>query len=819
MTHYYIEVVLPLPLDTTFTYRVSEKEFAFIQPGIRVAVPFGKTKIYTGVCLHKHHQPPVLYEAKDIHLILDEHPVVLEKQIQHWEWISKYYLCSLGEVFKAALPNTFFLESETLLEWNTSSNDYVSEQLSDQEYLIFEALQYQNLLSMEQATKILGIKKVWNVIHPMLQKGWIKTKESMVEKYVPKTQKFVRIAKNLESPEKLNEVLQDLGKSHPKRHQLMMHLFQMQATLKKPIKEKELLDKAQVSSGVLKAMIQNQWLENYYLTQDRLDWSEEEMSGWNLTEVQQKIVQEIEASFLQKDITLLHAVTSSGKTEIYTELIQKQINQGKQVLYLVPEIALTTQLVIRLQKHFGNTMLVYHSKFSNQERTEVWNKLLYQPNDYSLVLGARSALFLPLTNLGFIVVDEEHEANFKQTDPAPRYHARDAALVLAKQHQAKVLLGTATPSLESFYHALKGKYGLVTNKVRFGNYPMPEISLVSMKEAMRKKQMHGHFTKDMLQGISEALTAGKQVMIFQNRRGFAPVMECETCGHIPNCIHCDVSLTYHQIKQQLRCHYCGYAIPKPQHCHACHSNQLSTKGFGTEQIELELLQLFPKARVIRMDQDTTRGKYQFEKIIEQFQQQEADILVGTQMIAKGLNFSNVGLVGVLHADQLLFQPDFRSIERAFQLLTQVSGRTGRGEERGKVIIQTYQPEYAVLQMVQNFDYEGFYANQIAERKQFLYPPFTRIIKIQLKGKNFENLTNGSQWFANSLRNVLAVTVLGPEEPLIAKIKNEYIRVILIKIPRNSSVDYTKKSIQKIKKSFESIGNFKNIKLQLNVDAY
>ena len=567
-------------------------------------------------------------------------------------------------------------------------------------------------------------------------------------------------------------------------------------------------------------MVDKEIFEEYYIQEDRINFDKNKIeTNLQLSSAQQKAFQEIKLSFAEKDVCLLHGVTSSGKTEVYIQLIEEYLRANQQVLYLLPEIALTTQLVFRLTQYFGNKVAVFHSKYSNNERVEVWNQVMQNSDKAKIVIGARSSLFLPFSNLGLLIIDEEHEQTFKQQDPAPRYHARDAAIVLAQSHGAKVLLGSATPSIETFFNAQSGKFGLVNLKERFGNVALPEVELVDLKDSYFRKRMNGHFSAILIDAITEALALGEQIILFQNRRGFSPVMECLTCGHVPQCPNCDVSLTYHKFKNQLRCHYCGHSIAKPTNCHSCSSSHLTTKGFGTEQIELELAELFPSKNIKRMDQDTTRGKYSFEKLIDSFKNREIDILVGTQMLAKGLDFDNVSLVGIMNADNMLYQPDFRAFERSFQMMTQVSGRAGRSEKRGKVIIQTYNPNHNVIQQVTNNDYEGMYKEQLYERQIYKYPPFFRLIKLTLKHRDFEKLKEGSFWLYQVLQQNLTTPVLGPEEPAINRIRNEYIRTIMIKIPQNQSIIGTKKTIQKILNSFDVIPQYKAIKIALNVDFY
>jgi primosomal protein N' (replication factor Y) len=609
-------------------------------------------------------------------------------------------------------------------------------------------------------------------------------------------------------------------KSANKQREIVMSYFQLSASEKKPITVKKLIETANSSSAIIKALIEKEIFEDYFIQEDRMNFEgiaqEEHLQ---LSDAQQNAFDEIKESFNQKEVCLLHGVTSSGKTEIYIKLIEEYLETGKQVLYLLPEIALTTQLVGRLRTYFGNKIAVFHSKYNNNERVEVWNQVLDNSSKAQVVIGARSALFLPFVNLGFIVVDEEHEQTFKQVDPAPRYHARDAAIVLAHLHQAKVLLGSATPSLETYFNAQTEKYGLVEIAKRFGNVRMPDIELVDLKDKYFRKKMTGHFSDTLINEITTALSLNEQVILFQNRRGYSPIIECMTCGNVPQCQQCDVSLTYHKHKNQLRCHYCGYTMAKPTHCHSCSSVDLTTKGFGTEQIEQELISVFPSAKTGRMDQDTTRGKFGFEKIIDSFKNREIDILVGTQMLAKGLDFDNVSLVGIMNADNMLYHPDFRAFERSFQMMTQVSGRSGRSEKQGKVIIQTYNPNHNTIQQVTVNDYLGMYNEQLYDRKIYKYPPYFRIIKLTLKHRDFDKLKEGSIWLYQVMSQNLNMPVLGPEEPAISRIRNEYIRTILIKIPQNTPIAGTKKTIQKILNSFEAVAQYRAIKVTINVDFY
>ncbi|HLT51032.1 MAG TPA: primosomal protein N' [Arenibacter sp.] len=817
MDNNFIDVILPIPLEKLFTYSISDAGAALLRPGMRVAVPFGKSKIYTALVIKLHRTPPIAYEAKEIDQILDESPLVTPIQIQFWQWLAEYYMCSLGEVFRAAVPSVMLLESETLILRNQSAV-IEEDTLNDDEFLIFEALQHQSILRVGEISDILGKKNVIPILNRLLQKNIIIIKEEVYEQYRPKLIKYVQLGKDHTSEENLEALLNSLSRA-PKQSQVVLSLFQLQATTKKPVKLSDLEKESGSSSAVIKALIDKEILEEHFIRVDRVvyEGDGEHSPLKSLNEYQQTAFQDIKDSFDAGKVTLLHGVTSSGKTEVYVKLIEEFIKMDKQVLYLLPEIALTTQLIARLQTYFGEKVAVYHSKYNAQERVEVWNNVLGKEAKAQIVLGARSAMFLPFRDLGLIIVDEEHESSFKQYDPAPRYHARDAAIVLGNLHGGKVLLGSATPSVESYYNVRISKYGYAQIQRRFGDVQMPLMELVDIKEQTRKKRMKGHFSERLLEEITETLENGEQVILFQNRRGYAPILECTTCGHAPQCPNCDVSLTYHQLRKQLRCHYCSYHIAIQNSCQACGSNTLNTKGFGTEQIEQELHTLFPNAMVGRMDLDTTRGKYGYEKIITSFEQQEIDILVGTQMLTKGLDFRNVNLVGIMNADTLLNFPDYRAHERSFQLLTQVAGRAGRTKKRGKVIIQTYNPDHRILQQVTTHDYLEMFNEQLYEREQYKYPPGNRIIKITFKHRDYNKLNEAAEWFSKSLRMGFGEMVLGPEYPPVARIRNQYLKHVLLKINRDHSLIRTKNSIKKIERSFNAISNYRGVRIIYNVD--
>ena len=815
---YFVEVILPLPLPKLYTYRINEDEAHFLQMGMRVAVSFGKSKVYTAL-VHKVHTNEPTYETKDIEYILDETPIVTPEQITHWQWIADYYMCTLGEVIKSALPSAFLLESETIIE--IAEKDLNSNLFSDDEFQVYEALHYKTALKGSEVSKIIPKKKTLKVIKSLVEKGAARISERIFEKYVPKLVKFIRLAEAYQSQEGLQKALELL--KGEKQKKLIMAYFNHINREVLPLKVENLLEEAKVSNAVLKSVVEKGILEIYYLQKDRVSFAGSEiLAKKTLNNIQNEALYQVQQQFQTKNTVLLQGVTASGKTEIYIELIDQYLKEGKQVLYLLPEIALTIHLINRLKKHFGKNLSVYHSKYNTNERIEVWNNVLNNCSKAQLVVGVRSSVYLPFKDLGLVVIDEEHDSSYRQFDPAPRLQARDSAIMLANLFKAKTLLGTATPSIESMHNVKVGKYGFVYLSKRYANFLPPIIELIDIKDKQHRKRMNGHFSDILIEEMTNTLSQGKQVLLFQNRRGYAPIVQCMHCGTVPQCPHCDVSLTFHHSSNQLRCHYCGYAIPMPKTCIACGSVDLKTKGFGTEQISKELEVLFPQVAIDRMDQDTTNGKYGYEKILAKFEQQETQILVGTQMISKGLDFENIGLVGVMNADALIHSPDYRAYERSFQLLLQVSGRAGRSAQRGKVLIQTYNPQHPVIQQVLQNDFKGMYQNQIEERQSFSYPPFVQMIKITLKHTNFNRTNEGAEWFANALKEAFAskkgIEILGPEFPLISRIRNEYMKDVLVKVkPSELSIHHTKEQIKRIETSFQSISNFRAIRVSYLID--
>lgn len=815
---HFINVILPLPLENHFTYSVSAEEAEFLRPGMRVAVPFGKSKVYTGIVSAVHQNDPKVYEAKPIEQILDKQAVVTTTQLKFWSWIASYYMCNEGEVLRAGLPSAFLLESETIVQL-VKNVEVMEEDLPDDEYLLFEALQRQSAMKISEIIQVLDKKTVLPVINSMVEKKIVVVNQEIYEQYKPKLERYVKLHDQFSDEASMHQLLDDLNRA-PKQRQVIFTLFSLTARDNKPLKVSALSKESNASASTIKSLIDKGVLQEYHLQTQRVQFEEGELEDRvSLNQYQQQALEEIEESFKTEDVCLLHGITSSGKTEIYVELIEKAISEGKQVLYLLPEIALTTQLINRLRNYFGEKVIVFHSKYSVNERVEVYQNVLGNKENARIVIGVRSSIFLPFHDLGLIIVDEEHESTFKQYDPAPRYNARDAAVVLGLMHKAKVLLGSATPALESYFNADHSKYSLVNLNRRFGDVLLPEIEIVDIKEKHRKKRMKGHFSDRLLEEIEETLSNKEQVILFQNRRGFSPILECNTCGHSPQCPNCDVSLTYHSHNNQLRCHYCGYHIALQKKCMACGSVELSTKGFGTEKVETELKALFPKHKIGRMDLDTTRGKHGYEKIISAFEEGEIDILVGTQMLTKGLDFRNVRLVGIMNADTLLNFPDFRAHERSFQLMLQVAGRAGRTEKRGLVLIQTYNPHHQIVQQVSTNSYVDMYKEQLEERRNYKYPPFYRLIRISLKGRDYSRVNEGADWLATSLKNSFYENVLGPEFPPVARIRNEYYKNILLKIPQKQSLTKTKEVVGRILQSFKTIGAYRGVKTVVNVDPY
>ena len=745
--NYFVDVVLPIPVNQLFTYEINKAEFSFIKKGMRVAVPFGKKKIYTSIVYSIHTDLPIGYDIKPIFQIIDEIPLVNDIQLKFWDWISKYYMCSIGDVMRASIPSVLLLEGETVISKSESNN--VNEiDLDDEEFLIMQALDMQSSLKIDEISSILNKKNIFNHLESLSSKNLISINESLTSKYKPKFSRCLKLSDSFLDKTSINELKNNLKRS-PKQLQVL-NTFLSYSIDNDLIEIKDLKNISNASSAIIKKMIEKEIFLESYIQIDRIQTKiNQDRKKIELNDNQTNAFNHIIDSFSKKNIVLFKGVTSSGKTEIYIKLIQSILKEGTQILYLVPEIALTTQLVNRLSDVFSEELIVYHSRFSTNQRVEIWNNVLSSKGP-QLIIGARSALLLPFSNLKLVIVDEEHEQSYKQHEPAPRYHARDSSIVLSKYFNSKVLLGSATPSIESYYNAVKlNKYDLVNLDKRYRNLPMPIIELINIQEKYKEGKMVGIFSDQILDEISKTVNEKKQVILFQNRRGFSPIVECNKCGYTPRCINCDVSLTYHFSNKSLRCHYCGYNIDLIQSCPCCSNKDVISRGFGTQQVEIEINQLFPDYRVKRLDYDTTRGKNSFNKIISSFEKNEFDILIGTQMVTKGLDFKNVKLVGVLNVDNSLNFPDFRSYERCYQLIQQVAGRSGRSKERGKVLIQTYNSANDIFNQIINNDYASMFDSQIKEREKFRYAPFYKLIKITLKHKDFKLVNESANWIAKN----------------------------------------------------------------------
>jgi len=825
MTTYFANILLPLPLPATFTYRVPFDFNEQIKVGARVVVPFGKNKLYAGLVMEIHTNAPAFLNVKYIVDIVDTDPVVTEKQLALWKWMAHYYLCNQGEVMAAAMPSGLKLAGETLIMLHPNFDGDIST-LTERELKIAEALSYRQRMTVAEAQKTVDIQKIFPVIKSLVEKNVILTTEEIKNPYHAKKETYIFLHENyLHDEPALFELLDKLSASKKTEKQSQVLLaFLMLKREGNSVKKTELLKRSECSPSSLQTLINNSILIQKEIESSRLReaTSMNDINEINLSAVQQKSFQQIKSLFQQVSVVLLHGITGSGKTEVYMKMIDEVLAQGKQVLYLLPEIALTSQIVNRLQKYFGNRVGVYHSRFNEFERVEIWNRVLQHgeaaEQKYSLILGARSALLLPYQNLGLIIVDEEHDASYKQQDPAPRYHARDAAVVLGKLHHAPVLLGTATPSLESYYNIKQGKYGLVELFERYAESQLPEIWIENIPEARRQKKMEGHLSHFLIDNMAAALSRKEQIILFQNRRGYAVRMYCNACQTMPNCIHCDVTLTYHKKSNLLKCHYCGYAIAVPMQCPYCKSMDVEMKGFGTEKIEETLAQLFPDAKVARMDLDTTRSKTAYQKIISDFEKQRTDILVGTQMVTKGLDFDRVSVVGILEADNMLSFPDFRAFERAFQVMAQVSGRAGRKALPGKVIIQSYQPWHPALKYVIGNDFQAMYENQIEERKKYRYPPAFRLIKITLKHNNLELVNQAAAELAAELQKRFPKQVLGPEFPLIARLQSQHLKDIWLKFAKDSALEKKKELLQSVITQFQTHSKLKQVRIIVNVDC-
>ncbi|MFA6259895.1 MAG: primosomal protein N' [Bacteroidia bacterium] len=809
----FVDVVLPLPVANHYTYRVPLELEAEIAAGKRVIVQFGKRRYFTAVVLKVHAQPPKGYEAKYILNILDEMPLISPEMIRFWEWMAAYYMCTLGDVMQAAIPAALKPESQTRISLHA---DYIPDavELSDKEYLLVEALLQQQPLEIDQAEDILNQKNIFPVLKSLVQKEVISLSEAVDADYQPRTLTAIRLGEAYQLESTLEVLFQQLEKKVPQLNVLMAYLVLKQE--QEHVSKRMLLQQSQTAESPLNSLIRKGILENYRYKSDPLSGKISELRTFELNEPQQQAYESVQEQFKLHEVVLLHGITSSGKTHVYVRLIEEQLALGKQVLLLLPEIALTSQIVWRIRKYFGEEAIAFHSRYSMHERVEMWMRV--QQNKVKIIIGARSAVFLPFHSLGLVIVDEEHESSYKQQDPAPRYHARDAAIYLAYSRGCKTLLGSATPSFESYYNAQQGKYGLTKLHSRFGEIGLPKMVTADLAEEKRVRTMHGLLTSVLHDKIKLALENHQQVILFQNRRGYAPLLECQQCHHIPRCQNCDISLTYHKYNDSLKCHYCGYTLPLMKNCTACGSHLVDLKGFGTEKIEDELHVHFPEARIARLDFDTAKGKNGHHEIIRSFEAHESDILIGTQMLSKGLDFGKVTLVGVINADQLLFFPDFRAFERAFQLLTQVSGRAGRGSIQGEVVIQSAVPQHHVIQEVIAHRYDVLYVNTIEERKQFGYPPFTRLIKLTIKHKDLKTANHAAFELFQRLQKRLGDNLIGPESPFVSRIRTYYVKEILVKLDRESKfLHASKQFIHEHMKQVLTMPDYKRCLIYADVD--
>ena len=836
----FAEILLPLPIPGTYTYRVPFELNQKAKVGQRAVVQFGKTKIMSGLIISLTEEVPDCTSIKYLLDILDDDPVVNENQLKLWQWISSYYLCYLGDVMQVALPSALKLSSESKI---MLSDEFVldSMALSDNEFLIVEALQIQPQLTITEVSKIIGYKKIMPLVKTMIEKKIIVMQEELQQKYKAKYERYVRLTNTYRNEDAMRELMDTLSKRAYKQLELLMAFFVLGGSADNDVIASDLLKKANAASSILATLVDKGVFESYQKRVSRLKEYKAltDVSTINLTEKQQEAYDEIHKGFEEEKPVLLHGVTASGKTEIYIKLIKEAIDEGKQVLYLLPEIALTEQIINRLKKYFGDRVGVYHSRYDNNERVEIWQQVMNFRSQqstvngqqvlgdsatrrlgdlkYQIIIGSRSAVFLPFTDLGLIIVDEEHDSSFKQIDPAPRYSARDLAVLMSKMFHARLLMGSATPSFESYYNARQNKYHLVTITERYGGVEMPEIIVDDLRVETRRKTMQANFGKTLVDAMNKTLEEKNQVILFQNRRGFSLRIECEHCNYIPQCINCDVSLIYHKNQNILKCHYCGYTTSVPTECPSCRSTDLKMHGFGTERIEDDLKVVFPEANSSRLDLDTTRTKNSYQYILEQFQNKETNILVGTQMVTKGLDFDSVKVVGILNADNMLTFPDFRAYERSFQLMEQVSGRAGRKGDKGKVIIQTYQPQHPVILNVITHDYVKFYEEQMPIRRQFNYPPYSRLVMIRLKDVDSQKLNKAADELAKIFRQVFKENLLGPEYPVVSRVKNQYIKQMLIKINKDLNSAKVKEFINKTIEDFKHNNDFKSVKIQIDVD--
>lgn len=818
----YADVILPLPLYASFTYEVPEALRGTLVPGCRVLVQFGRSKIHTGIVESVHARRPEEFEPKPVMAVLDDRPVLRNPQLRFWQWLSEYYLCSPGEVMKAALPAALKVESETWIEPAPDAEPDELQTLTERQAQVLAYVSHARKVRVAQLEKELDMPNPRIPVNQLLEKGLVRVAENLVDKYVGRKLTMVTLACERGDSAALHGFFEMCRRS-ARREKMLVAYIDMSGWLVageplRPVERQALLDKCGETPAVLKGMTDKGIFKTYRLEVNRflppLDPAAVRLPV--LSEAQNAALRSLHREMGAHGVTLLRGVTGSGKTEIYSHLINDALDHGDQVLFLVPEISLTTQLTTRLQKMFGSRLLVYHSKFSDSERVDIWRRLL-ESREPAVVLGVRSSVFLPFARLGLVVVDEEHEGSYKQYDPAPRYNARDAAIMLATMHGAKTLLGSATPSVETYYKARQGKYGLVELLERYGDVSLPEVTVVDMADQRKRKANRGMFSAPLLSAIEEQARRREQTILFQNRRGYAPVVVCSQCGWTPKCEHCDVSLVYHKHIGELRCHYCGFSMTLPKVCPACGENSLSTYGYGTERVAEDLHELYPSLRVARMDLDTTRNKNGHEEIIGKFSRHDTDVLVGTQMVSKGLDFEKVKLVGILNADTLLNFPDFRSDERAFNMMEQVAGRAGRHGSPGRVLIQTTDPANDIIARVVEHDYEGFYEREVRQRREFAYPPFTRVINIYLRHKDERTLIDLTVRYTQEMQRVFGARVLGPETPFVGRVSNYHIRTLMLKVEAGASMPKVKGLLRQIFVSLAALPGMKQLLLHYDVD--
>ena len=811
---FYIDVIVPLPIDIIFTYRINKSEYGFLKKGSRVIVPFGNSKLITGIVCKIHNETPTLYNPKEIEYVIDEIPIVDERQLEFFKWMSNYYMCSIGQVIKNAIPSLLLLKSESQMVLNYDSS-LENLNLSKESNVVIDLLVKNKKISFHELTDLVGKKNVNKTINELTEKSIIKLNNEIYDYF--KSKKLTRIF----FPKSLSN--SDLNKINDKliNKKSQLKLFNKIKNLNKENYSYQELEKiASVSRSTIDNLIKANVLQKQNVEVDRKQFEvPESIEKVYLNKDQKEALIQIKNGFKKKNVCLLHGVTSSGKTEIYIKLIEDYIKEKKQILFLVPEIALTTQLVGRVKKYFGDLLSVYHSKYSVDHRTEIWKKVLNNDKKSRVILGARSSIFLPFSNLGLIIIDEEHENAYKQYNTAPRYHARDSAIYLSSIHNVKTLLGSATPSIESYYNAISSKYELIEIKKRFGNFKFPEIIIQDLRTKKIGNKESNNFSNELINHIKICEDKKTQVILFQNRRGYSPYLECESCGVVYKCSNCDVSLTFHKYSNELKCHYCGFTDKNISKCKNCSNSNLLKKGIGTQLVEQEIKLIFPKLKVRRMDHDTTKSKNSFRKIIEDFEENNFDVLVGTQMVTKGLDFKNVTLVGVVNADALIFFPSFRSQEKCYQILQQVSGRAGRSHMDSKVVIQTYNPNHQIFKRILKNDYKGMFNEQLNQRLLFNYPPYSRLIKITMKHRDLNNLDQAIVWFSSLLRKRIKNDILGPEFPLIPRIKNKFIKQLLIKMSVNNSFKNPKSAILKSIKSMGTVSKFKSIEIIIDVDPH